>query len=73
MKDSVHDREDFVMHENQAMFAEVGEGNLDWPEIIKASREAGVRYYIVEQDRSLRNPLESIQISYRNLRAMGLS
>ena len=32
------------------MFAEVGEGNLDWPSIIEASREAGVRSAVVEQD-----------------------
>lgn len=64
---------DFVIHEDQAMFAEVGEGNLDWPEILKASREAGVRYFVVEQDRSLRDPLESIKISYENMRGMGLS
>lgn len=64
---------DFVMHKDEAMFAEVGEGNLDWPEIIKAARESGVRYFVVEQDRSLRDSMESIEISYKNLRAMGLS
>jgi sugar phosphate isomerase/epimerase len=62
-----------TMHKGQAMFAEVGEGNLDWPEIIKSSREIGVKYFVVEQDRSLRDPLESIKISYDNMRRMGLS
>jgi sugar phosphate isomerase/epimerase len=57
----------------QQMFAEVGEGNLDWPDILDACREAGVEYYAVEQDTSQRDPFESLEISYRNLKAMGLS
>jgi len=63
---------DLVMHEDKQIFAEVGEGNLDWQDINKACQEIGVRYCIVEQDRSLRDPLESIEISYKNMKAMGL-
>jgi sugar phosphate isomerase/epimerase len=51
---------------------EVGEGNLNWPEIIEACRHAGVEYYAVEQDTCCRDPFESLAISLRNLKAMGL-
>ncbi|MFB3892122.1 MAG: sugar phosphate isomerase/epimerase family protein [Phycisphaerae bacterium] len=54
-------------------FAEIGEGNLDWPGILKAASKAGVEWYLVEQDQSYgRDPFESLAISYRNLKAMGL-
>jgi sugar phosphate isomerase/epimerase len=55
------------------LMAEVGEGNLNWTSILSACRQAGVRWYIVEQDVCQRDPFESLAISLRNLRAMGLS
>jgi sugar phosphate isomerase/epimerase len=55
----------------QGSFAEVGEGTQDWPAIFAASEAGGAQWYIVEQDRCQRPPLESISISLRNLRAMG--
>lgn len=57
----------------EARMAEVGEGNLDWPDILKAAKEVGVEWYLVEQDNCYgRDPFESLAISYRNLNAMGL-
>jgi sugar phosphate isomerase/epimerase len=54
--------------------AEIGEGNLNWPAILQAAQEGGVEWYLVEQDDCYgRDPFESLAISYRNLRAMGLS
>ena len=54
--------------------AEIGEGNLNWPAILQAAEESGVEWYLVEQDHCYdRDPFESLAISYRNLRAMGLS
>jgi len=55
------------------VMAEVGEGNLNWPAILDACREAGVVWYIVEQDTCQRSPFESLKISLENLRGMGLS
>ncbi|MBM4033759.1 MAG: sugar phosphate isomerase/epimerase [Planctomycetes bacterium] len=55
------------------LMAEVGEGNLDWPDILAAAREAGTEWYIVEQDTCQRDPFESLALSLRNLRAMGLT
>ena len=55
-------------------FAEVGEGNLNWPGILEAAAESGVEWYLVEQDDCYeRDPFEALAISYRNLKEMGLS
>lgn len=54
-------------------FMEVGEGNLHWPGILDACREANVEWYAVEQDICPGDPFDSLAISYRNLTKMGLS
>lgn len=53
-------------------FAEIGEGNLNWPAILEACRAAGAEYAIVEQDRCDGDPFDSLKLSYENLRGMGL-
>jgi sugar phosphate isomerase/epimerase len=53
------------------VMAEVGEGNLDWPDVLSACREAGVGWLIVEQDYCRRDPFESLAISRRNLTTLG--
>ncbi len=63
---------DMIVHNGGHMFAPVGEGNLDWPAILEANNAAGVKYYIVEQDRHLSDPLENIAASYRNMKSWGL-
>ncbi len=55
------------------LMMEVGEGNLNWPAILNACREANVEWYAVEQDICPGDPFESLAISYRNLVNMGLS
>lgn len=62
---------DMVMGKDGQMMAEVGEGNLNWPAIIKACDYAGVEWFIVEQDICQRDPFESLGISLKNLKAMG--
>lgn len=49
-------------------FAEVGEGNLNMSGIIKTALKAGVRDFIVEQDKCDGDPLESARISCENLK-----
>ena len=63
---------DMTMRGRDQIMAEVGEGNLDWPGILAACPEAGTEWYIVEQDTCERDPFESLAISLRNLKAMGL-
>ena len=70
--DLVH-LKDMAIVGREQRFAEIGEGNLNWPAIFDAGREAGARWYIVEQDRCYeRDPFDSLGISLKNLRAMGL-
>ncbi len=61
---------DMGVHEAEPVMAEVGEGNLDWDGILDAARDAGVQWYLVEQDHCLRDPFESLEISYKNLSNM---
>ncbi|WP_461173899.1 sugar phosphate isomerase/epimerase [Arthrobacter sp. Z1-9] len=57
---------------NVVQFAEVGEGNLDFPSIIPAAQAAGARYLLVEQDELYgRTVWDALQTSYDNLVAMG--
>lgn len=63
---------DMAVINGQPVYAEVGEGNLEWPSIIDACREAGVQWYLVEQDTCRRDPFDSLALSLRNLRALGL-
>jgi sugar phosphate isomerase/epimerase len=67
----VHLKDMVILSDVQVM-AEIGEGNLNWPAILQACREAKVEWYAVEQDVCQRDPFESLKISYDNLRAMGL-
>jgi sugar phosphate isomerase/epimerase len=64
---------DMAIAHNEQIMAEVGEGNLDWPDILQACREAGVQWYAVEQDTCQRDPFESLAISLRHLRDWGLT
>ena len=57
----------------QQAMAEVGEGNMNFPAILAACARAGVEWYAVEQDFCQGDPFDSLAISYRNLRALGLN
>lgn len=55
-------------------FAEVGEGNLDFPSIVEHAQAAGAQYLLVEQDELYgRTVWEALETSHRNLTAMGFS
>jgi len=70
----LHLKDMIVTPKREQRFAEIGEGNLNWPAIFEAAKAGGVEWYLVEQDRSYDlNPFESLAISYRNLVEMGLS
>jgi sugar phosphate isomerase/epimerase len=45
-------------------FAEVGNGIIDFKEIFKHKNEAGLKYFFVEQDKTLGSPFDSIKESY---------
>jgi len=68
----VHLKDYAIDPDRNPLMAEVGEGNLNWPAILKACRSAGVQWYIIEQDICQRDPFESLAISLKNARQMGL-
>ncbi|MGL6173988.1 MAG: sugar phosphate isomerase/epimerase family protein [Cellulosilyticaceae bacterium] len=57
---------------NKQMTTEVGLGNMDMASILETCEAIGVKWYAVEQDDCRRNPFESLEISLKNLKAMGL-
>jgi len=67
--DCVHFK-DLHNYKEGPTYAEIGEGVLNWPDIITACRLIGVKWYIVEQDTCPGDPIDSLAISYRNMLRM---
>ncbi|MBD2845630.1 sugar phosphate isomerase/epimerase [Paenibacillus sp. IB182496] len=61
---------DMAIVNNEQVFAEIGEGNLNYRTIVDACRASGVEWYVVEQDVCRRDPFESLAISFRNLKEL---
>jgi sugar phosphate isomerase/epimerase len=53
--------------ENKPMFCEVGSGTLDFKAIVAAAEESGCKWFIVEQDTTPGDPVDSLAKSYRYL------
>ncbi|WP_339315267.1 sugar phosphate isomerase/epimerase [Paenibacillus sp. FSL R10-2734] len=58
---------DMAIIDRQQVFAEIGQGNMNYAEIIATCRETGMEWYVVEQDVCRRDPFESLEISLRYL------
>ena len=70
----VHFKDMAVAPDRTQRFAEVGEGNLNWPRIVAACRAANIEWAFVEQDDCYgQDPFACLATSYRNLRALGLT
>jgi len=55
-----------------AQFGEIGEGNLEWTEIIDQAIASGAEYLLIEQDDQYgRDPFDCLQTSRENLVALG--
>ena len=55
-------------------FAPVGTGNLNWPSLLAACKEAGVESYVVEQDDSYgEDPFDCLKASLESLKRWGLA
>lgn len=63
----VHYKDMAILLTGEQVFAEVGEGNLNWPAIVEATMETAVPWIVVEQDRCRHDPFESLAMSYRFL------
>jgi sugar phosphate isomerase/epimerase len=65
----LHLKDMSITSKREVRMAEIGEGNLNWPAIIKAAKEGGVEWYLVEQDTCYgRDPFESLAISFQFLK-----
>jgi len=53
-------------------YAEIGQGNINWPPIVEACVAAGVEWYIVEQDRTVLDEFECLKISIGYMRRIGV-
>ncbi|MDQ8188379.1 sugar phosphate isomerase/epimerase [Pelagicoccus sp. SDUM812002] len=51
-----------------ADYAEIGNGNMDFVEIVKAAEAAGCEHYIVEQDTCPGDPFDSLSQSFEYIR-----
>jgi sugar phosphate isomerase/epimerase len=68
----LHLKDMIITPQREQRFAEIGEGNLNWPPILEAAEKGGVEYLLVEQDNCYgRDPFESLAISYANLKKWG--
>lgn len=63
---------DMIMRDGDQTFAPVGEGNLNWREIIQACKEAETKYHIVEQDTCHRDAFDCVASSLKFMQSMGL-
>jgi sugar phosphate isomerase/epimerase len=63
----IHLKDFVVNHENIPCFCEVGAGNLNFPRIIEAAEKSGCQWFIVEQDTTLGDPVDSLAQSFRYL------
>ena len=57
---------------NIAQFAEVGQGNMNWPELLPAAEAAGAEFFFIEQDDTYgRDPFDCIADSRTYLATIG--
>ena len=55
--------------DNKPEFAEIGNGNLDFPRIVKAAEASGCQWFIVEQDTTPGDPFDSLAQSLAYIKA----
>lgn len=68
----VHLKDMGINAKREQYMMEVGEGNLNWAAVLAACKAAGVKWYIIEQDTCYRDPFESLSISLKNCKSLGL-
>lgn len=70
---AIHLKDLTITRKREQKMCEVGAGNLNWPAILAAAKEAGVQWYIIERDAGDLDPFDSLKISLDNVKAWGLS
>ena len=69
--DLVH-LKDLAIVKGKQMTAELGLGNMDLEGIVEKCEAIGVKWYAIEQDDCLRDPFESLRISFKYLQSLGI-
>jgi sugar phosphate isomerase/epimerase len=67
----LHLKDYAINADNQPVFASLGDGNLDLPDVLSTARAGGCEWYIVEQDAGFTDAFEAIERSLRYLQARG--
>jgi sugar phosphate isomerase/epimerase len=67
----VHLKDMVILPDGSQAFAEVGEGNLNWPSILAACQVADPEWAVVEQDVCRIDPFESLRLSHDYLVTQG--
>lgn len=62
-----------VVGHREQTYAEVGQGNLDWDDIIEVSKASSTEFALIEQDECDGNPFDSLKISYDFLKEKGFN
>lgn len=59
--------------DSEGRFAPVGEGTINFAKILAEKEKSGMKYYMVEQDRTFEGlePLEAIKVSHQGLKKFG--
>lgn len=58
--------------DDQGRFAPVGNGHIDFSNILAHKKLSGMKYYMVEQDKTFAmQPLEAIEVSHKGLKKFG--
>lgn len=70
---AIHVKDMTINGKREHKMCEVGAGNLNWPGILAAAKEANVEWYIIERDAGDLDPFESLKISLANLKSWGMS
>jgi sugar phosphate isomerase/epimerase len=65
----LHMKDFATSHENKPVFAEIGNGNLRWKEIVAAAEASGCEWFIVEQDVCPGDPFDSLRQSFDFIKA----
>jgi len=70
--DAIHVKDMTITPKREQKMCEVGAGNLNWPAILDAAKEVGVKWYLIERDSGDLDPFESLKISLDNLKSWGI-
>lgn len=65
----IHLKDYAINADREIVFAEIGQGNLDFAEIIQAAEEAGCGLFVVENDAPGDDPLGAVKISWDYIKA----